>query len=326
MHKSCARLLRRASSLVPRPSCRHRSYNRSFSKLTSYNAHPDPFEQQTAYWADPANSRDVYIYPIGMGARHIVLNRPKALSSLSLPMISQLSSIVSAIEKDVDVGLAIMSGAGGKAFCAGGDIRALYDAGLKRKSLNNLTGPSDPTKLFFKKEYELNFQLSHTRVPLVPVLNGIVMGGGFGISGHLRYRCATPESMFARSFSTVGVNSKSSPDRTQKNFSQPSQSAEESTNNNQSYQLMNLLVTITSEVKSLVTREEFYKSMLALKEDINKNIAQIEKKVENIWLRLALRFIGALLVAILGSLFYLLRIPVSNMLESNYPQYFKKSV
>ena len=119
-------------------------------------------------------------------------------------MVNKLHDILDAMALDKDISVVAMSGTGGKAFCAGGDVRLLHDAGLRRKAAAGRTGDSDITKLFFRREYELNFKLSHARFPVVPVLNGIVMGGGVGLSAHCRYRVATPQSLFAMPETAIG--------------------------------------------------------------------------------------------------------------------------
>ena len=78
----------------------------------------------------------------------ITLNRPKALNALSLPMIRQLHPIMESWEKDQGVKLIVMKGMGEKAFCAGGDVRAIAEAG-------QAGGPL--TRVFFREEYMLNY-------------------------------------------------------------------------------------------------------------------------------------------------------------------------
>ena len=146
----------------------------------------------------------VYSYSFAQGCRHIVLNRPSHLNALNLGMVEKLHAILDAMSLDKDISVVAMSGSGSKAFCAGGDVRLLHDAGLRRKAQQGRTGDSDVTKQFFRREYELNFKLSHMRIPVVPVLNGIVMGGGVGLSAHCRYRVATPQSLFAMPECAIG--------------------------------------------------------------------------------------------------------------------------
>ena len=165
---------------------------------------PLPYERHDAHWLDPAHSRDVYVVPFGEGARHLLLNRPAALNALNLSMVRRMHELVQALDMDKDVSICLMSGRGGKAFCAGGDVRVLHDAGLRRKQLRGETGDTDVTKSFFLQEYALNFRLHHTRFPLVAVMNGITMGGGVGLSGHLRYRVATPHTLLAMPECSIG--------------------------------------------------------------------------------------------------------------------------
>ena len=180
---------------------------------SSYASNPStPLNERHSDYGNslPYPLSSVYIYPIGHGCRHIILNRPAALNALTLPMVRRLSHLLDAVTLDVDVGVVLMSGAGTRAFCAGGDVRALHDAGLRRKAAGaggvrgEGTGESDLTKAFFKEEYALNWKLHCMRVPLVAVLNGIVMGGGVGLSAHGRYRVAMPESTFAMPECAIG--------------------------------------------------------------------------------------------------------------------------
>lgn len=202
-----SRALSRSSSVIPsyinQPI--HQSSIRQFrQKIRSTNALPDPTERQSALWQNEKHKLPVYIIPIGMGARSIILNRPEALNALNLEMVDRLTGIIKACESDPDIQVVMIEGAGSKAFCAGGDVRALHTEGLKRKAAKNRTGAHDFTKQFFRREYSLNFLLHATRVSVVPVLNGITMGGGYGISGHCRYRCATPDTLFAMPETAIG--------------------------------------------------------------------------------------------------------------------------
>ena len=180
-----------SSSLASPPRA---SVSTSSIAPSSFAANPSslPVDRQSAYHA----SSPVFAYPLGHGCRHLVLNRPSTLNALTLPMVRRLHALLDAVTLDPDVAVVLLSGAGPRAFCAGGDVRAIHDAGLRRKALRS-TGEADLTKAFFREEYALNWKLHHTRVPLVAVLNGIVMGGGVGLSAHGRYRVAMPESLFA---------------------------------------------------------------------------------------------------------------------------------
>jgi enoyl-CoA hydratase/carnithine racemase len=109
----------------------------------------------------------------------ITLNRPAALNALSLDMIVQLRSELSQFAADASVNAVLIKGAGEKAFCAGGDIRAIYESYQNRDSLH-----SD----FFATEYPLDYLLHAYPKPYIALLDGIVMGGGMGISQGSRLR------------------------------------------------------------------------------------------------------------------------------------------
>jgi enoyl-CoA hydratase/carnithine racemase len=103
----------------------------------------------------------------------ITLNRPAALNALSLDMIVQLRSDLSQFAADANVNAVLMKGAGEKAFCAGGDIRAIYESYQNGDSLH---------RDFFVTEYPLDYLLHAYPKPYIALIDGIVMGGGMGIS------------------------------------------------------------------------------------------------------------------------------------------------
>jgi enoyl-CoA hydratase len=119
----------------------------------------------------------------------ITLNRPKALNALTLAMVTATAEALDAWEADASVTRVIIKGAGGKAFCAGGDIRALHDMG----KAGNLVDP----RHFWRTEYTLNHRLKTYPKPIVALIDGIVMGGGVGMSLHGSHRVASEKLMFA---------------------------------------------------------------------------------------------------------------------------------
>ncbi len=126
---------------------------------------------------------------------YITLNRPEALNALNLDMVLALEEILTQWEKNSDILAVILQSSSEKAFCAGGDIRALYEAGLKK----------DPHVFeFFKKEYELDYHLAHYAKPCISFLNGITMGGGVGISLHGHHRVAGENFKFAMPETAIG--------------------------------------------------------------------------------------------------------------------------
>lgn len=100
-----------------------------------------------------------------------------------------------------------MKGAGGKAFCAGGDIRAMHDLGkawhAAKEGTSGAEAGSEAT-VFFREEYTLNYLIATSPIPQVSILNGITMGGGVGLSVHGKYRVATENTMFAMPETGIG--------------------------------------------------------------------------------------------------------------------------
>ncbi len=130
------------------------------------------------------------------------LNRPQALNALTLAMIRTLDSALAAWAKDGAVRHVVLRGAGGKSFCAGGDVRAVSDAGLAAKR----AGKASPlTRDFFFEEYRLNRRLARFPKPIVSLIDGICMGGGVGLSVHGRYRVVSEKALFAMPESAIGL-------------------------------------------------------------------------------------------------------------------------
>ncbi len=128
---------------------------------------------------------DVRFERIG-AAGVVTLTRPKALNALTPGMIRALAKAFAAWERDKDVGLVVIR-AEGRAFCAGGDIATAYHA------MRAGTPPVD----FFADEYRLNAALARFPKPCVSLIDGIVMGGGVGISCHGSHRVMTEKALFA---------------------------------------------------------------------------------------------------------------------------------
>lgn len=124
----------------------------------------------------------------------ITLNRPEALNALSLEMIRSITAILELWREDPEVKAVLFTGAGEKAFCAGGDIKACYKVGMDyRRGETSLKVAA----LFFAEEYAFNKLIYNYPKPTISFMNGIVMGGGFGIAGHCRYRIVTDKTLFS---------------------------------------------------------------------------------------------------------------------------------
>ncbi|XP_051478927.1 3-hydroxyisobutyryl-CoA hydrolase, mitochondrial isoform X3 [Apus apus] len=130
------------------------------------------------------------------GAGIITLNRPKALNALNHSMIQQIYPQIKTWEQDPETFLIIIKGTGGKAFCAGGDIRAITDAGKAGDRL---------AQDFFRGEYTLNNAIGTCRKPYVALIDGITMGGGVGLSVHGHFRVATEKTLFAMPETAIGL-------------------------------------------------------------------------------------------------------------------------
>ncbi|HYD65084.1 enoyl-CoA hydratase/isomerase family protein [Azospirillum sp.] len=130
------------------------------------------------------------------GAGVITLNRPKALNALTLDQIRQIDPALQRWAADPSVATVVIEGAGEKAFCAGGDIRALYDAA----SAGDIAFLAD----FYREEYRLNRRIKTYAKPYVALIDGITMGGGVGLSVHGRYRVATERTLFAMPETGIG--------------------------------------------------------------------------------------------------------------------------
>lgn len=119
----------------------------------------------------------------------ITLNRPKALNALTLGMVRAMRAALDGWADDPLVTRIVVQGAGGKAFCAGGDIRRLYEMGR--------AGEHEEALTFWREEYELNVLIQRYPKPYVSLIDGICMGGGVGISLHGSHRVAGENYLFA---------------------------------------------------------------------------------------------------------------------------------
>lgn len=125
----------------------------------------------------------------------ITLNRPQALNALTMSMAEEMSATLRRWAVDDAVRHVVICASGGKAFCAGGDIRALYDWGRA----------NDPTFFrFFRGEYLLDTLIKRYPKPYVALIDGIVMGGGVGVSVHGSHRVASERLVFAMPETGIG--------------------------------------------------------------------------------------------------------------------------
>jgi len=123
------------------------------------------------------------------GAAGIIrLNRPKAINAVTLEMFRDIDKALDAFEADSAVGLILLEGAGERGLCAGGDIRALYEDSKVKGDLG---------KILWREEYILNARIAKFPKPYVAFMDGIVMGGGVGLSAHSSHRVVTERTKLA---------------------------------------------------------------------------------------------------------------------------------
>lgn len=136
-----------------------------------------------------------------------VLDRPRALNALNLGMIRQFTPWLREQEADSTVAAIVVSGEGERAFCAGGDVRAVYDAGMaiKAAGTGSVSDPGAMTADFFREEYQLNHAIHHCSKPYIAIVDGISMGGGMGLSFHGQIRIITERTLFAMPETGIGL-------------------------------------------------------------------------------------------------------------------------
>ena len=137
--------------------------------------------------SDSGRSEEVLTRVDG-GIGLITLNRPKAINSLNQQMVDALSAVLTRWEDDDAVRAVVLSGAGERGLCAGGDVVAIYHSARK---------DGVEARRFWRDEYLLNGQIGRFAKPFVSLMDGIVMGGGIGVSAHASNRVVTETSKVA---------------------------------------------------------------------------------------------------------------------------------
>jgi len=131
--------------------------------------------------------RDIIVS--GEGAlRRITLNRPQAMNALTHDMVVAITRLLKAWQAEPDVHVILLDGAGARGFCAGGDIRALYEGAR--------SGSNFPAT-FWRDEYRLNALIARYPKPMVVLMDGVVMGGGVGLAAYATFRVGTERSAVA---------------------------------------------------------------------------------------------------------------------------------
>ena len=136
------------------------------------------------------------LFDVVNGVGIATLNRPRQLNALSYPMIVALGAQLETWAQDEAIRAVVLRGAGPKAFCAGGDIRALYDSYRDGTPLH---------RRFFIDEYTLDYRLHRYPKPLVALMDGVVMGGGMGLAQAAHLRIVTERSRVAMPETGIGL-------------------------------------------------------------------------------------------------------------------------
>lgn len=145
----------------------------------------------------PGDEADDVLFSSLYGVRTIELNRPKKLNSLNGSMARKILPRLSEWEKSDMANVVMVTGAGDKAFCAGGDVAALA-------KFNATEEGQKESAAFFATEYQLDHMISTYGKPYIAVMDGITMGGGVGLSVHAPFRIATEKTVFAMPETTIG--------------------------------------------------------------------------------------------------------------------------
>ncbi|MCB6176936.1 enoyl-CoA hydratase/isomerase family protein [Rhodobacter sp. Har01] len=130
---------------------------------------------------------ELIVERVGSLAR-LRLNRPAAINALTHGMVRGMDAALTALEADPDVAAILLTGEGDRGLCAGGDIRSLYEAPRVTDGLS---------MAFWRDEYRLDARIARCAKPFVAVMDGLVMGGGIGISAHAAFRVVTERSKIA---------------------------------------------------------------------------------------------------------------------------------
>ena len=116
------------------------------------------------------------------------LNRPKAINAVTLEMFHDIDKALDIFEADPDIAVIVLEGAGERGLCAGGDIRALWESSKANGDLG---------KILWRDEYILNARIKKFPKPYIAFMDGIVMGGGVGLSAHASHRVVTDKTKLA---------------------------------------------------------------------------------------------------------------------------------
>ncbi|MYM18757.1 enoyl-CoA hydratase/isomerase family protein [Brevibacterium sp. 5221] len=127
---------------------------------------------------------------------HIELNKPKAINALSTEMIEQVDRALIDWQDDDSVAAVLITGAGERGLCAGGDIKGIY---------RSVVDGTDESELFFSDEYRMNNRIANYPKPYIAFMDGITMGGGVGVSVHGSVRIVTETTKVGMPETGIGL-------------------------------------------------------------------------------------------------------------------------
>lgn len=193
---------------LPSPTILTRSFSASSTQMDAKPSATTPPPSPPATSSAATGFTDVLANQQGK-TFFLELNRPKALNALTLDMCLEMKKILTERinHPSSTVSSFIMKGVGEKAFCAGGDIKGLYQS-VKNELDNGRDIQPIPGKIhidFFKHEYILDYLLATSNKPQISFWNGIVMGGGVGVSVLGEFRVATEKTVFAMPECGIGL-------------------------------------------------------------------------------------------------------------------------
>ena len=133
----------------------------------------------------------------------IILNRPAAMNALTHPMITRMSAVLADWAADDQVEQVLLTGSGDRGLCAGGDIVSIYRGGADLDGDARADADAEAAR-FFADEYHLNAQIHRYPKPYVAVMDGVVLGGGVGVSGHANTRIVTERTRLGMPETAIG--------------------------------------------------------------------------------------------------------------------------
>ncbi|QGZ64027.1 enoyl-CoA hydratase/isomerase family protein [Paraburkholderia acidisoli] len=140
------------------------------------------------------------LYRVVNGVAIVTLNRPAALNALSHAMVREIAVLLERVRGDANIVALVLEGAGPKGFCAGGDVRALYQL-ARAEQRDGAQG----WRQFFVDEYRLDYALHTFDKPVVALLDGVTMGGGMGLGQAAALRVTTPRTKIAMPETRIGL-------------------------------------------------------------------------------------------------------------------------